>query len=91
MNLPDPGEAHCADHVPFRSECAVCQRARANFEPYPIDKSKPVARSFGFEDDLTEEKLRALNPKLGNLFKDEAEFSWSLSVLRVLRRLIWPF
>jgi len=68
-----------------------CQRARAAFLPYPVRPGKPVTRSYGFKDDLTEAKLRALDPKVSNLYADDTEFSLSLSVLRFLKKLIWPF
>jgi len=89
--IEDPEQHHCADHAYFHADCAVCKRARANFRPYPMRETKPVARSFGFTDDLTEEKIRALDPKPGNLYADDPEFSLSLSVSRFLLRLIWPF
>ena len=79
----EPGNAHCAVHPQFTQGCPVCRQARANFEPYPIRASKPVTRSYGFTDDLTEAKLDALTVK-------EAP-SLSLVVLRFLLRLIWPF
>lgn len=82
---------HCADHARFQPDCAVCKRACANFQPYPVRKTAPVARSFGFKDDLTAEKLRALDPKMTDLYADETDFSLSLSTLRFIRRLIWPF
>jgi hypothetical protein len=89
--IGDPGQHHCADHATFHADCVVCKRACANFQPYPMRKTKPVARSFGYTDDLTEEKIRALDPKPGNLYADDPEFSLSLSVVRFLLRLIWPF
>ena len=93
--IPDPGQPHCAEHSYFHSECAVCKRASANFQPYPMRKSKPVSRSFGFTDDLTEEKLKALDPKpdpfSGSLYGDDPDAGLSLSVLRTLWSLIWPF
>jgi hypothetical protein len=93
--IHDPRQPHCGDHGYFHADCETCKRACANFQPYPVRKSKAVSRSFGFNDDLTEEKIRALDPKAdpfsGPLYSDDPDFSLSLSVLRFLRRLIWPF
>lgn len=93
--IEDPNQPHCADHAYFQAECVVCKRACANFQPYPMLKSKPVSRSFGFTDDLTEEKLRALDPKpnpfSGSLYRDDPEVGLSLGVLRFLWNCIWPF
>ena len=75
----------------FIPDCPVCKRARANFQPYPMKKSEPVARSFGFTDNLTEEKLRALDPKFGDVRAGDPEYGLSFVLLRILRRLIWPF
>jgi len=91
QTIDDSGQPHCADHATFHPGCAVCKRACANFQPYPLRPGKPVTRSFGFTDDLTESKLRELNPKPSNLYQDDPDFSLSLSILRLLRRLIWPF
>lgn len=95
MRLTDPVEPHCAEHERFHADCAVCKRACANFQPYPMRNGKAVSRSFGFTDDLTEEKIRALDPKAaafsGPLYGDDPDVSLSLGVLRFLWRLIWPF
>ena len=74
------------------ADCAVCQRARANFLPYPARVQKPLPRSFGYTDELSEEKLRV--PGRGdNRFASgsDAEFNLSLAAIRFLLRLIWPF
>jgi hypothetical protein len=89
--IADPNQPHCADHANFHSECVVCRRACANFQPYPMRKSKPVSRSFGFTDNITEEKLRALDPKFNDIGAGDPEYSLSFVVLRALWRLIWPF
>jgi hypothetical protein len=81
--LKEPNPAHCADHSHFTQGCPVCRQARANFEPYPVRPSRPVTRSYGFTDDLTEAKLSAMDA--------EENESLSLVVLRFLLRLIWPF
>jgi hypothetical protein len=81
--LKEPSQAHCADHSHFTQGCPVCRQARANFEPYPVRASRPVTRSYGFTDDLTQAKLDALDA-------DEDD-SLSLVVLRFVLRLIWPF
>ena len=81
--LKEPSQAHCADHPHFTQGCSVCRQARANFEPYPVRATKPVTRSYGFTDDLTEAKLSALS--------EEETPSLSLVVLRFVLRLIWPF
>ncbi len=89
--VPDPQQPHCADHAYFHSECVICKRACANFQPYPVRKDKPVSRSFGFTDNITEEKLRGLDPKMGDVSPGDPEFSISFVLLRALLRLIWPF
>jgi len=60
-------------------------------QPYPMRKSKPVSRSFGFTDNITEEKLRALDPKFNDVSAGDPQYSLSFVVLRTLWRLIWPF
>ena len=85
------GQPHCADHPHFHPGCATCSKARANAEPYPLRPEKPLPRSFGFKDDLTEAEIRSLNPRLTNLYADDPDPSLSLHLLRLLRRLIWPF
>ena len=82
---------HCGKHGHFAEGCPACARAKAAFEPYPVRRNAEPTRSFGFKDDLTAEKLRALNPKLTNLYADDQEFSLSLMVMRFLKKLIWPF
>jgi hypothetical protein len=89
--IEDPNQPHCGDHGWFHAACATCQRARANSLPYPVRPGKPVTRAFGFKDDLTAAKLRELSPRASNLYADDPEFSLSLSVVRFLMRLIWPF
>jgi hypothetical protein len=89
--IDDPGQPHCGDHGYFHADCETCKRACANFQPYPVRKGLPALRSFGFNDDLTEEKVRALDPKVRNFYSDDPDFSLSLSVLRFLGKLIWPF
>jgi hypothetical protein len=91
VTIDDPNQHHCADHARFHPDCEVCKRACANFRPYPVRYEEKVSRSFGFKDDLTESKLRELDPKLTNLYADDSEFSLSLTVIRFLFRLIWPF
>jgi hypothetical protein len=81
--LEKPIQAHCADHSSFTSGCPVCRQARANFEPYPVRPSRPVTRSYGFTDDLTQARIDALDA--------EESPSLSLVVLRFVLRLIWPF
>lgn len=90
-DVPGGQQPHCADHRTFHSECAICQRALANVQPYPIRKDKPVSRSFGFTDNITAENLRALDPKMRDVRAGDPEYSLSLVVLRALRRLVWPF
>jgi hypothetical protein len=87
----DPRQPHCGDHANFHPNCPTCKQAVANSQPYPVRPNKPATRSFGFTDDLNAENLRKLNPKWTNLYADDPDFSLSLSVLRFLRRLIWPF
>jgi hypothetical protein len=90
--LKEPNPAHCADHSHFTQGCSVCRQACANFEPYPVRPSRPVARSFGFTDNLTEAKIDAMSTSRSEeeIF-DEPELSLSLIVLRFVLRLIWPF
>ena len=90
----DGSFAHCRDHGSFVEACPVCRQARANHEPYPVRATKPVARSFGFTDDLTAASLKAPEPASGFGFtrsQQEGEFSLSLAVIRFILRLIWPF
>jgi hypothetical protein len=82
---------HCADHAGFQSDCVVCRRACANSQPYPMQKTKPAVRSFGFTDKITKENLQALDPKFGDVGAGDPGYGVSFVVLRVLWRLIWPF
>jgi hypothetical protein len=89
--IADPNQPHCADHAHFHADCVVCQRALANSQPYPMRKGKEVSRSFGYMDNITAEKLRALNPKMSDVHAGDPEYSLSFVLLRTLLRLIWPF
>jgi hypothetical protein len=88
-------EPHCGQHGSFVEGCAVCRRARANFLPYPIRPSEPpLPRSFGFTDNITEKKLRGpayRNRRLTFDSDSEVEVSLSLTAIRVILRLLWPF
>ncbi len=93
--LDDPRQPHCADHAQFKAGCAVCKQACANVQPYPVRKTSPATRSFGFTDDITESKLR--RPETSRFIgtsgspDTDVEVSLSLGLLRFLLRLVWPF
>ena len=86
-----PVQPHCADHAYFNADCVVCKRALANFQPYPVRKSKEVSRAFGYTDNITAEKLRALDPKMTDVSAGDPGYSLSFVLLRALRRILWPF
>ena len=86
-------DVHCAKHTHFVEECAVCKQAQANFLPYPVRAIKPLPRAFGYTDNITEDKLRGpahSRSRAGNSGSDE-EFNLSLTAIRLLLKLIWPF
>ena len=88
-------DVHCAHHARFIEDCAVCKRARANFLPYPVQSQKPLPRSFGYTDNISEEELRSpagRNPNFTVVSGgDGGEFNLSLMAIRFILRLIWPF
>jgi len=87
-------DPHCGQHGRFVEGCAVCRQARTNSLPYPIRPSRPLPRSFGFTDNITEQKLgasayRGSNPTIDS--GSDEEVSLSLIAIRFILRLIWPF
>jgi len=85
QTVDDPRQPHCADHSHFVESCPICKQACANMQPYPIKKSGPLPRSFGMTGNITPATF--VDPTM----QAEPEVSLSLTIIRIILRLIWPF